>query len=95
MPGSPERKTCWRNLRCPAEVDVWLAGRKYRGTALALEGPERKEELAEAIDTYTTRFPRARKQLGVTEVRGATTNAPTVMMVSIDLQDETLHDAPP
>src|SRR3712207_5628928 len=34
--GSAERTAWWRNLRAPADVDLWLAGEQTRGRAVAV-----------------------------------------------------------
>src|SRR5215207_1366065 len=38
--GSADRKTWWRNLRAPADVEVWLAGERLPAVAVAVVGAE-------------------------------------------------------
>lgn len=47
VPGRPEIKTWWRNLRDPAEVRVRLAGREFEAKARAIEGTEDPGAVAE------------------------------------------------
>lgn len=68
--GHADRKTWWRNLRSPAPVELWLAGRHVRGTAVAVVGAEEPEECARGLATY-----------GATD-----TSAAEAVMVRVDLQ---------
>ena len=45
IPGQPERKTWWRNLREARTVELRLAGEDFKGLATALKGDEHPEEL--------------------------------------------------
>jgi hypothetical protein len=57
--GQADRKTWWRNLRAPAPVDLWLAGRRVRAAAVAVVGSEDPLECGRGIASYSTRVPRA------------------------------------
>ncbi len=85
MPGQADRKTWWRNLRQPAGVDVWLAGRRRHGTAVAIDGRRHPAEVAEGLRQYLAELPRARKAIGAEGQTDLTTIAPTAVMVRIDL----------
>ena len=56
MPGAPERKQWWRNMRDPLAVDLWLAGRPFHGVATAVRDPS---ALASGLKVYTKVFPSA------------------------------------
>jgi hypothetical protein len=61
----PERKVWWRNLRTPADVELWLAGRHARARTVALKGDERPEECAAGLSVYLAAVPRARRSFGL------------------------------
>jgi hypothetical protein len=65
MPGQPDRKTWWRNLREPSAVEVRLAGHDYHGHAVALDGRERPDDVHRGLAVYLHELPRARKALGL------------------------------
>jgi hypothetical protein len=50
--GRAETKTWWHNLRSPAPVELWLAGRRTGATAVAVEGREEPEECARGLAAY-------------------------------------------
>jgi deazaflavin-dependent oxidoreductase (nitroreductase family) len=53
LPGSPERKTWWRNLRGGAEVTLRLRGRQCQAPAELLTGANS----IDALQVYYRRFP--------------------------------------
>jgi deazaflavin-dependent oxidoreductase (nitroreductase family) len=55
LPGMPEKKTWWRNLRGGAPVTLTLNGKSVNGSALVLEG--QPEAAAEALRLTLKRFP--------------------------------------
>jgi F420H(2)-dependent quinone reductase len=57
--GQADSKTWWRNLRSPAEVEMWLAGRHVRAPAVAVVGAEKPEECGRGLASYATTVPRA------------------------------------
>jgi hypothetical protein len=61
----PERKVWWRNLRTPADVELWLAGRHARARAVALKGDERPEECAAGLSVYLAAAPSAQRSFGL------------------------------
>ena len=75
MPGQPDRKRWWRNMREPLAVEMRLAGHDVRGTAVALDAGDAPDEVAAAVTTYRTVFPRA--------------TGPAAVMVRIDLEAAT------
>jgi hypothetical protein len=62
VPGQPDRKTWWRNLRQPTQVRLRLQGRDREGTATASSDPE---AVATGLRHYLARYPKAAKPLGV------------------------------
>lgn len=64
LPGSPERKTWWRNMRDGADVRLVLAGREFRGHALVIDR-SREQELAEGLAVYLHAVPQARRAIGL------------------------------
>lgn len=66
MPGAPERKQWWRNLRQPTPVDLWLAGQSRHGLARAITDGDQPDEVTRGLDAYRTVFPRARRSDGST-----------------------------
>ena len=64
LPGSPEHKTWWRNLRGGADVDMLLAGHDIHGHAMVID-PSRQPEFAEGLTAYLRAVPRARRALGL------------------------------
>ena len=63
LPGSPERKTWWRNLRGGADLDLVLAGHDMHGHAMVID--PRQTEFAEGLAAYLHAAPRARRALGL------------------------------
>ena len=60
MPGQPDHKVWWRNLRAAAPVEIWLAGERRQGLARAMNRSDQSDEFAQGLTTYRTHFPRAR-----------------------------------
>ena len=65
VPGQPDRKTWWRNLREPSTIEVRLAGHDYHGSAVALDGREHPDDVHHGLTVYLRELPRARKALGL------------------------------
>jgi hypothetical protein len=63
MPGNPQHKTWWRNLRDPMSIELWLAGRLVVGVARAIEGTHDPAAVREGLVVYLGQLPRVRKQL--------------------------------
>jgi deazaflavin-dependent oxidoreductase (nitroreductase family) len=61
IPGHPERKQWWRNLRGGAAVKVRLGARDVGATAEVVEDDDRADA---ARRVYDARFPRAGRALG-------------------------------
>jgi hypothetical protein len=57
--GQSERKTWWHNLRSPAPVELWLAGRHVPATAVAVVGREDPEGCGSGLAVYAARMPGA------------------------------------
>ena len=77
LPGRPERKTWWRNLRSGAPVRMHVDGADVAGTALAISGDADPEEVARGLRIYLRRTPAAARAVGV----------------AADASDEDLHAA--
>jgi hypothetical protein len=93
LPGSPEHKTWWRNLREGADVDLVLAGQRIRGHAMVID-QTRQPEFAEGLTAYLRTVPQARRALGVpenTSPGAADTEARQIpsgaVLVRVDLDD--------
>ncbi len=65
MPGAPDQKTWWRNLRGGAPVQLLLAGEMLAGVSDVLEGSTHLESIAHALDIFLQRFPAAAKHYNV------------------------------
>ncbi len=91
IPGMPEQKTWWRNLRGGAAVTLTLDGSPVNGSALVLQGEV--EAVAEALRHYLKRFPPSAKLHGVRlEADGACNEddlrraAQSMVVVKVDLE---------
>jgi len=73
VPGMPEQKTWWRNLRGGAEVTLRLNGKSVSGSATLLEGDV--EAASEALRHYLKRFPPSAKLHNVRLEADGTCNA--------------------
>ena len=62
VPGQPDRKVWWRNLRQPTPVRLRLQGRDWNGTATASSHPE---AVAAGLRRYLARYPKAAKPSGL------------------------------
>jgi F420H(2)-dependent quinone reductase len=93
LPGSPEHKTWWRNLRGGADVDLVLAAHDIHGHAMVIDR-SRQPEFAEGLTAYLRAVPQARRALGLpkqaspspgdTEPRQISDSA---VLVCVDLDD--------
>jgi hypothetical protein len=70
--GQAARKTWWRNLRREAAVDVWLAGERWPGQAVVVDGAVRPDEAVAGLTAYLRAHPAARRSL---RLRGTTRDA--------------------
>jgi deazaflavin-dependent oxidoreductase (nitroreductase family) len=61
IPGSPEQKTWWRNLRGGRPVRLLLGGEWLSGKAEVLEGAVQVEPVTKALALFLKRFPEAAK----------------------------------
>ncbi len=57
VPGAPEKKTWWRNLRGGAPVKLFLAGKAIYGKAAFLQGETDVALIVHGLDIYFKRFP--------------------------------------
>jgi deazaflavin-dependent oxidoreductase (nitroreductase family) len=65
VPGTPDRKTWWRNLRGGAPVDIVLRGQRSHGKATALNSGTDCEAVARALGLYLQRLPAAASMHGL------------------------------
>ena len=70
--GAADRKTWWRNLRTPAEIDLWLAGERVRARAVAIEGAQQPAAAAAGLGVYLAAVPRAASVVDVPPGAGPT-----------------------
>ena len=59
LPGAPEQKTWWRNLRGGAPVHLRLCGQDLSAQAEVLAGEANGDEIGKILDSYLRRFPAA------------------------------------
>lgn len=89
LPGHPESKTWWRNLRSGAPVRLHLEGVDVGGTAVAISGGTDPEEAVRGLRAYLRRTPAAARAVGVAadasdeQLRAAAEHA---VVVRIELQ---------
>jgi len=57
VPGMPEKKTWWRNLKEAAPVQLRLHGESVAGKARVLKADTDAEEIVEGFRGYLRRFP--------------------------------------
>ena len=65
VPGLPEQKTWWRNLKGGAQVRVTLAGQNLAANARLMEQESEAETLIKGLDLYLQRFPALAKSFKV------------------------------
>jgi deazaflavin-dependent oxidoreductase (nitroreductase family) len=65
LPGHPETKTWWRNLRAGAPVHLHVEGADVVGTAVAISGDADPEEAVRGLRAYLRRTPAAARAVGV------------------------------
>ena len=81
IPGHPDRKVWWRNLRQPTPVRLRLQGHDLDGTATASSDPE---AVAAGLRRYLARYPT--RPLGVRlETNGAVTASRPLVVVTVHL----------
>jgi len=62
LPGSPEHKTWWRNMRDGIDVDLILAGNRVHGRAVVID-QTRQPDFAQGLAAYLRAIPQARRAL--------------------------------
>ena len=65
LPGAPEQKTWWRNLRGGAPVSLQLVGKTLSGKADVFEGIAGIPQITQGLILFLQRFPAAAKMHGV------------------------------
>jgi hypothetical protein len=93
LPGSPEHKTWWRNMRDGIDVDLLLAGRWFNGRAVVVD-QRRQPQFGEGLAAYLRAVPQARRALAP-PTHGARSSASaegrqasgTTVLVRIDLKE--------
>lgn len=65
MPGSPEKKTWWRNLLGGAAVRVTLRGQTLEGKGVLLDLESDREKTLKGLGQYLRRFPSLAASKGV------------------------------
>jgi hypothetical protein len=69
--GRADRKNWWHNLRSPAEVDLWMAGERFRARAVAVVGAQQPAEARRGLTAYLAGRPAAARSVGVRSTDGA------------------------
>ena len=83
VPGQPDRKVWWRNLRQPTPVRLRLQGRDLEGTATASSD---LEAVAAGLRRYLARYPKTARPLEVRlETNGAVTASRPLVVVTVHL----------
>ncbi len=85
VPGTPERKTWWRNLRGGAAVSVRLRGRDLNAQAAVLAGEADRATIAEALLQYLQRFPVAARSYQVRRAQDGTFDAEDIQAAATRL----------
>jgi deazaflavin-dependent oxidoreductase (nitroreductase family) len=87
--GRAERKTWWHNLQAPAEVDVWLAGERFRARAVAVVGADQPAEARRGLVAYLAQRPAAARAMGLRSADDDVGRAATrVVLLRADLHPE-------
>ena len=93
LPGSPEHKTWWRNMRHGIDIDLILAGQRIRGRAVVID-QTRQPDFAEGLAAYLRAIPQARRVLApatpaVPSSAGAEAQraSDSTVLVRVDLQE--------
>jgi F420H(2)-dependent quinone reductase len=63
--GHADHRTWWHDLRTPSEVDLWLAGERFRARAVTVVGAEQPAEARRGVTTYLARRPSAARAVGL------------------------------
>jgi hypothetical protein len=83
IPGHPDRKVWWRNLRQPTPVRLRLQGHDLEGTATASSDPE---AIAPGLRRFLARYPKTARPLGVRlGANGAVTASRPLVVVTVHL----------
>jgi hypothetical protein len=61
--GGAASKRWWRNFRTPAPVELWLAGERVTGGAVAVEGAADPEACREGVVAYVAAVPGAARAM--------------------------------
>lgn len=87
--GSAGQKAWWRSLRAPADVDLWLAGERFRARAQAVEGAQRPVAAAAGLTVYLATYPGAGRVVGARagDAGSIAAAAEGVVLVRADLID--------
>jgi deazaflavin-dependent oxidoreductase (nitroreductase family) len=75
LPGAPESKTWWRNLRGGAPVTLWLHRHKLDAQAELLTGAIDRAAIVDALNVYYRRFPASARSAQVQSSPDGTWNA--------------------
>jgi hypothetical protein len=94
VPGNPNKKTWWRNLRREPAVKLWLSGKSRTGRAVVLEGNHQVGLITQGLTTYLQRFPPSAKmrnvridQAGRVNQEDAVRVAKSTVIVRVDLDE--------
>ena len=88
--------TWWHNLETPAEVDLWLAGERFRGHAVAVVGEQQPAEARRGLVAYLAGAPKAASSLGLGHTAGPDAVAEAArqsVLVRADLRSDPVEAA--
>ncbi|HEX7658167.1 MAG TPA: nitroreductase/quinone reductase family protein [Pseudonocardiaceae bacterium] len=83
VPGDPEHKTWWRNLREPATVELLLRGREVTGVGRAIRAQDDLTTVADAMRDYLAAFPPSAAQRGLTVVEHEVIDDETTLRAAV------------
>lgn len=84
LPGMPENKTWWRNLRGGAQVGLVLRGERVSGNAQVLQGEGDEAALITGLGPYFRRFPMAAQRRQIHSQPDGTYSAEDLRQVAGD-----------
>jgi deazaflavin-dependent oxidoreductase (nitroreductase family) len=85
LPGMPEQKTWWRNLKGDTQVRVTLAGQTVAANGRLLEQESEEETIVKSLDLYLQHFPALAKSLKVSKDGAGHFNAADLRAASAGL----------
>ena len=85
VPGMPEQKTWWRNLKEAAPVKLILRGQRVAGNAVVLKADTDAEAILEGFGVFLRRFPAMAKVIGIRRAADGSFSTSTRISSSLSL----------